>query len=108
MEREGGRSGQQQWGRKGVDGRERDGSKGRHKERSSGRLDMRGILSHRVKNIFVIQAGGVGWVRGDPCFTEGMQLAALQFCSQFVCRSIYCQFCALYFQNINFYPMGRL
>lgn len=63
MEREGGRSGQQQWGRKGVDGRERDGSKGRHKERSSGRLDMRGILSHRVKNIFVIQAreeGGGG------------------------------------------------
>lgn len=56
MEREGGRSGQQQWGEGGVDSRGRDGSKGRHKERSVGRLDTWGILSHRVKNIFVIQA----------------------------------------------------
>lgn len=109
MEREGGRSGQQQWGKEGVDGRERDGSKGRHKERSSGRLDMWGILSNRVKNIFVILA----WERGDPCFTEVIQLAAMQFCSQFVfavccfpCAcAIYCQVCAIHFQSINFIPL---
>lgn len=53
MEREGGRSGQQQWGERGVMAA-REGAKGRHKERSPGRLDMWGILSHWVKNIFVI------------------------------------------------------
>lgn len=84
-----------------MEGREKDGSKGRHKERSSGRLDMWGILSHRVKNIFAIRARR-GW--GDLCFTDVMQLAALQFCSLFVftvCRSIYCQFSAIHLQNIN-------
>lgn len=57
MEREGGRSGQQQWGKKGWMAEGEMEVKGDTKKGQwGGWLDMWGILNHRVKNIFVIQA----------------------------------------------------